>query len=316
MFEEIRSGSKSVDEENTQKSSIHCYASYASFNLGLGVLHSCLVIYLVAAYFLASETALTKQNLYDIRSNWTNTSGIVPACPDAEGDIFGSMNAILLLLVAEIFTALNHGLTWTSLTRRLNGVLDFLYFRSNGNESAMELHGIKITYFAEYSISASCMALVIFNVYGGYLDVKSSGWLFSGFALMMTCGTTLDFLRELRRLSTDSNLKLIADIQSFLLTLFAFSFLCTVWFPAMFQVFEPVDPPEKGAPDFVKAIVLSELVLFSSFGFVTSAFQTYSRYWTPSNYTALFMAEGYALAILSAGAKTVLVLILSVGAWF
>ena len=77
-----------------------------------------------------------------------------------------------------------------------------------------------------------------------------------------------------------------------------------MWAPSLYKLF--VDNDDVDAPAFVKWIVLSEFLLYTSFGFAQLAFYTPFLLFGPGDYRPRFYAEELVLSSLSFVSKAVL----------
>jgi hypothetical protein len=273
----------------------------------LAVLHGALALYMLV---VAIAVGSNEQIMYKANALWTDGT-ITPDPSPAEPSI--TVSATWMLFFAEVATTANHILTYLSLTRGPTHPLGFLYYQDS-SDGAWTLHGIKGLFFGEYSLSASLMTSVIFNVYSGYLDEKLPGIIISGVAVCMFMGAWWDFARWSSYQVKDSSVSRMSRWLSSAACLAVVAFLTSLWAPSFATV------AESRTPGFVKILVVAQFVLYMSFGVAQLLFHglTY-QFGTLASLEELqpyLSKEIVVLSVLSAVSKALLLLILSVGAFF
>jgi hypothetical protein len=273
----------------------------ARVQLGLGVLHACLWVYVLAtalARLGGLGSACLEQQLYTFDVTWADST-ITATGSLPKGDV--SVNSAALLLVAEGATALGHLLLWRGLLGRQATV----WGCPEGG-----LHGIKIVYYLEYAVSASAMAVCIFNVYSGYLDYRLPGLIGTGVGVAMLTGAWLDVGRfVLRECRPCDQVRHVVTVLAAVTVAAVTCFVAALWAPALSELHAGDVSP----PDFVFYIVYTQLVLFASFG-VAQSWYTWVDLRGDAGGEPL--AELTVFGLLSAVSKGLLLLLLSSGLWF
>lgn len=297
-----------------------------ALQLGLFGLHACLALYVLTLRVAFPDKG--EQQLYEFPNTWDLTEdppqwcaagtcprGVVPVGTVEKRTGFDST---LLLLFAEVCTALNHLLSWLALSPDSGRWLRALYYDDDG-----KLHGVKVLFFLEYAASAACMTVTIFSVYAGYVDYKLPAIMGTGIGVSMVIGAWIDAGRWMYYRAASHDLVSVEapPVSGWLRVLalcsatLVFALVSSIWVPSLVGVFA------NGAPAFVKGIVLGEFVLFSSFGVAHVGFHGYT--WllrgsllSQGRLQGVYKAEIVVLSVLSLVAKGFLLLLLSSNVYF
>lgn len=200
--------------------------------------------------------------LYDIWPAWNATTcrspvSVCPACAsNVESIADANMSAIII--ISQLVTSAFHA------------AQAWLIYTDNSTYKGITRRGIKALFWFEYSVTASLLAYVV-AYYNGILDLRIQLLVVAAQSSLMLLGLLLDVLRYLSQLDwMASNFKIARAIRGACVVIFVVGFfnVGTVWAPGLVRL----AAPDSLAPSFVFWIVLSQTILYSSFGFVLAAF--------------------------------------------
>ena len=208
---------------------------------------------------------------------------------------FGDVNFSLVLIFSQSITCCFH-----ALQAMFAGNVHSVYIKWSITR------GIKLLHWIEYTFTASLIAHVILY-FSGMLSIRTQVLGYAAQSTLMLIGLLQDILRYC------AHERILEYFVVRVLVLFSFLIgffnVCSVWFPSIYSLF--VDSGDATPPAFVKWVVLSEFLLYSSFGIVQFLF-FYPFLINGSTSTSYFYYEELALCVLSFIAKATLASVFSI----
>jgi hypothetical protein len=234
--------------------------------------------------------------VFDHPANWNVTrcgaeyGDDVPVCPSKEIDQTGWVNFSAVLIISQLITCGFHVMqAWQARST------DSAYIRWSLRK------GIKVWHWVEYIATAPLIAHVVLY-YSGMLGLKTQLLGYSSQATLMLVGLLQDCLRHgATQGLLDVGLAKLLIVISFAVGFFN---LGTVWGPSLYALF--IDSAGADPPAFVRWVVLSESLLYSSFGISQLAFFAPFLILDTTAYVERFLSEELVLIALSFVSKAVL----------
>ena len=232
------------------------------------------------------------------RSEWNSTycqasgySQTTQVCPSARRmEYFGDVNFTLVLIASQSITCGFHFLQALQSRRTSSIYIQWSLMR-----------GIKIWHWVEYTFTGALLAHTILY-FSGMLSIQTQLMGYAAQSTLMLVGLLQDLLRH----CCIEGLLGFDAVRYIIIFCFVVGFynVSAVWSPSLYKLF--IDNSEIGAPPFVKWIVLSEFILYTSFGFSQLAFYAPFLIFGPLEYRPRFFDEELVLSILSFVSKALL----------
>ena len=258
------------------------------------ILHAMLTLSAIVSYI---DKGSVEVPIFWPRSEWNSTycqaSGYSPnvqICPSLESaEYVGDVNFTLILIASQTITCGFHLLQAMQARRPSSLYIQWSLLR-----------GIKVWHWIEYTFTAALLAHTILY-FSGMLSIRTQLIGYAAQSTLMLIGLLQDILRHCCLLGI-LNFEAVRGILLFSFAVGFFNVL-SVWMPSLYKLF--VNNSEIDAPPFVRWIVLSEFILYTSFGFAQLAFYTPFLIHGPT-YRVRFFEEELVLSSLSFIAKAVL----------
>ena len=232
------------------------------------------------------------------RSEWNNTkctelgfSPDVQVCPSSHSaEHIGTGNFTLVLIASQTITCAFHCLQALQARDHSSLYIQWSLIR-----------GIKVWHWVEYTFTAALLAHTILY-FSGMLSLRTQLIGYAAQSTLMLVGLLQDILRH-------SAMQGVLDVLA-AKRLIVFGFIVgfynvsSVWAPSLYKLF--IDTQDVDPPDFVKWVVLSEFLLYSSFGIAQLVFYIPFLLFTPDAYRSRFYEEEIVLCSLSFVSKAVL----------
>lgn len=263
-------------------------------------LHAALTL---SAVISAADSGMTSGPVFLPRAQWNMTACAlaghgtgVRICPaDGAPENVGSVSLTTVLVVSQSITSVFHAAQ----------ALQARYWGSVYVQWSI-LRGVKVWHWVEYILTASLIAHVTLYL-SGALSIRTQLLGYAAQSTLMLVGLLQDLLRHSVRYAIMG----INLARGLLIAAFVVGFynVASLWAPALYELF--VDAGGNTPPEFVKWVVLSEFVLYTSFGLAQLCFFTPFIVFGGS-YTPRFVAEELVFTTLSLVSKAVLATAFSV----
>ena len=234
-------------------------------NLAACILHMMLAL---SAIISTIDKGTLSVPVFWPRAEWNTTACFqggygsdIPICPaqgEHNNDQVGKVNFSVVLIISQLITSAFHAFQ-VHQTRQRDSIYIQLTLR----------YGIKLYHWIEYTITGALIAWTV-AYFSGMLSIHSQLLTLAAQSTLMLLGLLQDVLRYVARRSLlDLRIIRLVIMYTFLI---GFSNVLSLWGPSLYRLF--IDDAGHDPPAFVKWIVMSEFILYTSFGMAQLVFYT------------------------------------------